>query len=144
MNDIQEYMTRDHRECDAIFASLEEAVSKASWEDADLKMKEFLDSLNRHLEREERILFPAQEAAAGTNQGPTQVMRYEHEQMRGLLEQAQAALQARDSQLFAGHAETLHILMQQHNMKEEQVLYPMTDRLLGGQAADLVAQMSGI
>jgi len=46
--------------------------------------------------------------------------------------------------LFAGHAETLHILMQQHNMKEEQVLYPMTDRLLGGQAADLVAQMSGI
>jgi iron-sulfur cluster repair protein YtfE (RIC family) len=40
------------------------------------------------------------------------------------------AITARDADSFLGLAETLMILTQQHNMKEEQILYPMSDRVL--------------
>lgn len=73
-------------------------------------------------------MFPAFEAATGMTQGPTQVMRMEHRQMRGLMAQMQQAWAERDGEAFAGAAETLLILMQQHNMKEENILYPMCDQ----------------
>jgi hemerythrin-like domain-containing protein len=63
--------------------------------------------------------------------GPTEVMRGEHRQMRDLLAQMKDALTSRDADAFSGAAETLLILMQQHNMKEENILYPMCDNALG-------------
>jgi DUF438 domain-containing protein len=64
--------------------------------------------------------------------GPTEVMRGEHRQMRDLLGQMSSGLADRDGDTFSGAAETLLILMQQHNMKEENILYPMCDNALGG------------
>jgi hemerythrin-like domain-containing protein len=63
--------------------------------------------------------------------GPTEVMRGEHRQMRDLLGQMKGALASKDSDAFGGAADTLLILMQQHNMKEENILYPMCDNALG-------------
>jgi iron-sulfur cluster repair protein YtfE (RIC family) len=51
------------------------------------------------------------------------------------------ALVARDAENFAGAAETLLILMQQHNMKEENILYPMCDQALAGQAESLCVEL---
>lgn len=51
-------------------------------------------------------------------------MRGEHDQMRELLVAAKFALDARDEDDYSGTAETLLIMMQQHNMKEENILYP--------------------
>jgi hemerythrin-like domain-containing protein len=67
----------------------------------------------------------------------------EHDQMRELFDQMNAALAAHDGNTFAGLAETLLILMQQHNVKEEQILYPMSDRALGD-GAQLIARMQAI
>jgi len=77
------------------------------------------------------MLFPAFEAVTGMTAGPTQMMRYEHAQMRELIEQMQSTQQRREKNAFAGVAETLLVMMQQHNMKEENILYPMCDRSLG-------------
>jgi hypothetical protein len=52
--------------------------------------------------------------------------------MRELLAQMKAGLDDRDDDGFSGNAETLLIMMQQHNMKEENILYPMCDNALGG------------
>lgn len=87
------------------------------------------------------MLFPAFENATGMTQGPTQVMRMEHGQMRELTEQMNQALAAQDADAFAGAAETLLILMQQHNMKEENILYPMCDQALAGQVDTLAAEL---
>ena len=73
--------------------------------------------------------------------GPTQVMRVEHEQMRELLSAAQSALSAQDADDYAGNAETLLIMMQQHNMKEENVLYPLCDDHLVDQVDVLLTQL---
>ena len=83
------------------------------------------------------MLFPAFEAATGMSGGPTQIMRMEHAQMRDLLAQMDAALQQKNRDAFAGIADTLLIMMQQHNMKEENILYPMCDNSLAGAGLDV-------
>ena len=50
------------------------------------------------------------------------VMRREHDQMRTLFAQIEDALQRHDEDDFLGSTETLLILIQQHNMKEEGML----------------------
>ena len=52
------------------------------------------------------------------------------------------ALAAQDAEDYAGNAETLLILTQQHNMKEENVLYPMCDQHLAGETAGIVKRLS--
>jgi iron-sulfur cluster repair protein YtfE (RIC family) len=38
-------------------------------------------------------------------------------------------------------SETLMMIMQQHNMKEEQMLYPMMDQTLGQAGAEIAEQI---
>ncbi len=73
--------------------------------------------------------------------GPTQVMRGEHVQMRQLLAAAETALAERDADDYMGNAETLLIMMQQHNVKEENVLYPMCDQHLADQLENLLPEL---
>jgi len=127
-----ESLHHHHKHCDQLFADAEAAGMKGDWAAAAADFARFRDELLAHFSTEEQVLFPAFEAATGMVGGPTQMMRFEHAQMRELLEQMQAALERRERDPFAGTAETLLVLMQQHNMKEENILYPMCDRTLGG------------
>lgn len=139
MPTISDYLSSDHQRCDSLFATAE-AAAAAQQPAASAAFAAFQDAMLHHLEMEESILFPAFEQATGSNMGPTRIMRMEHAQMRDLFAQMQNALASADAETFAGLAETLLILMQQHNLKEEQMLYPMSDRALGNAAA-LVQQM---
>jgi iron-sulfur cluster repair protein YtfE (RIC family) len=136
MNELTRRFTDHHKHCDLQFANLEQAAAAGAWDRADACYLAFNDDLLRHLAAEEEILFPAFEAATGNAQGPTRVMCIEHEQMRDLLEELSDAMAARDSGKLAGIAETLLVLMQQHNIKEEQILYPMLDELAPPDARD--------
>ncbi len=86
------------------------------------------------------MLFPAFEQATGMTMGPTRVMRMEHEQMRGLL--SQMAMAATDIDALVEHGDTLLMLTQQHNMKEEGMLYPMAQGHLTGTWATLVPKLA--
>ena len=119
-----------HKHCDEIFADAEEACGKGDWTAGAAAFERLRGQLETHFASEEDLLFPAFEAATGMTSGPTEVMRGEHRQMRDLLAQMQGAVESRDSDAFGGAAETLLILMQQHNMKEENILYPMCDNAL--------------
>jgi iron-sulfur cluster repair protein YtfE (RIC family) len=121
-----------HKQCDEIFADAEEACSNGDWAAGAGAFASFAGQLEAHFLSEEEVLFPAFESATGMTSGPTEVMRGEHRQMRDLLAQMKQALADRDSDGFGGTAETLLIMMQQHNMKEENILYPMCDSALGG------------
>jgi iron-sulfur cluster repair protein YtfE (RIC family) len=129
-----------HKHCDEIFASAEEACADGNWDAGGKAFALLLNQLETHFTSEEEVLFPAFEAATGMTSGPTEVMRGEHRQMRDLLAQMEGALAVRDSDTFGGAAETLLILMQQHNMKEENILYPMCDNALG--ASDVGASLA--
>jgi len=131
MASIVDFMTQDHRHCDDSYAAVEKKVAAGQWDEAGQSWTDFRDALETHLNREEGVLFPAFEAKTGNTQGPTAVMRMEHEQMRSLVAEMDEAIIARNAEAFLGLAETLMILTQQHNMKEEQILYPMSDQVLG-------------
>lgn len=123
-------MSQDHKDCDLLFASAENAVNRGDWESATQAFDEFIKAMDRHLGIEEEKLFPAFEEETGMKNGPTEMMRLEHEQMRQLFSEMRDALTSQDLNEYLGTAETLLILMQQHNMKEEQILYNMMDQRL--------------
>ena len=131
MASILNFMTQDHRHCDDSYAAAEEKVAAGQWDEAGQSWTIFRNAVETHLKREEGILFPAFETQTGNTQGPTAMMRMEHEQMRSLVAEMDEAITARNADSFLGLAETLMILTQQHNMKEEQILYPMIDQVLG-------------
>ena len=142
MASILNYMTQDHRHCDDSYAAAEEKVAAGRWDEAGQSWTIFRSALETHLNREESFLFPAFETQTGNTQGPTAMMRMEHEQMRSLVAEMDEAIVARDADSFLGLAETLMILTQQHNMKEEQILYPMIDQVVGD-PDKLIEQMQG-
>ncbi len=127
---ISNYMKNEHRECDTLFAKAEEAIALGEWEVASQHFLAFADETLLHFKKEEEELFPAFEAQTGMSQGPTQVMRYEHEQVRNLITKMAEALEKEDKDASLSLAESMMILIQQHNMKEEQMLYAMCDRTL--------------
>lgn len=143
MTIINSFMTDDHRRCDDFLAAAEVALGKGDLPAARSAFAQFRAAMLEHFEFEEKSLFRRFEARTGMTQGPTTVMRGEHMQMRGLLEDAEAALAEPDGGDYLGLIETLIILMQQHNMKEENILYPMCDQHLADEAETLVDQFAG-
>ncbi len=127
---IANFMHHHHVHCDDLFVAAEEACHAGNWTEARSALDAFVGATEMHFSAEEDALFPAFEQATGMTSGPTQMMRMEHHQMRGLFEQMKTACDAKDGEGFAGAAETLLVLMQQHNMKEENILYPMCDQAL--------------
>lgn len=125
MTSIPEFMTNKHRECDDFFTEAEAAVAKDDWSLALAKWQDFSKELAKHFSQEEEVLFPKFEQATGMTSGPTQVMRMEHQQMRTLVQDLDNALGAKEKDAYLGLSETLMVMMQQHNMKEEMMLYPM-------------------
>jgi hemerythrin-like domain-containing protein len=141
METIVKFLGTDHRACDDLFASAENAVALKDWDSARSLFGRFESSMAHHFAMEEEVLFPAFEARTGMSMGPTQVMRWEHEQMRGLIEDMARAAAGSDQEGYLGLSETLNMLMQQHNVKEENMLYPMSDQVLATQRDQLISSM---
>lgn len=138
MTSLRSFLTDDHRHCDDLLAVTEEAIAAGNLSAARTTFDAFVSAMLAHFEAEEKTLFPTFEAKTGMSMGPTQVMRMEHIQMRDLLRAAVDALQAGDSEEYLGQVETLVIMMQQHNMKEENILYPMCDQHLSAELPELL------
>lgn len=137
---ITQYLAEEHRKCDNIYAEVENAVANEEWEKAEELFKEFKEKTLLHFDKEEKVLFPEFEEKTGIVMGPTQVMRMEHEQARQILNRMEEALKNRDKKEFLSLGESLMILIQQHNMKEEQILYPMSDQNLN--SSEMVEKMA--
>jgi iron-sulfur cluster repair protein YtfE (RIC family) len=131
MSGITSALHNHHKLCDDDFADAEDAARKGDWAACAAAYGKFRTELLAHFGVEEEVVFPAFENRTGMAGGPTQVMRGEHAQMRDLLRQMDAALAQKDADAFGGAAETLLVMMQQHNMKEENILYPMIDQAMG-------------
>lgn len=144
MTGIGEYMINHHKQCDEVFALSEEAVGKSDWALARTRFEEFAQQMERHFGMEDNLLFPEFEKKTGHAGGPTQVMRMEHNQMRVVMHEMRAALDAKDADQYLGLSETFLVLMQQHNFKEEGILYNMIDQVLGDQGAKLIAQLESV
>ena len=141
MKSISEYLTAEHRHCDVLFAEAEAVLTESDTTAAQEAFRIFNKEMESHLQKEENIMFPIFEEGSGSYMsGPTRIMRMEHGQMRRLFEDIEAALDKKDVSTCAGLLETLLMVMQQHNIKEEQMLYQMADNMLESHE-DILRQM---
>ena len=144
MSTISSFLTADHRACDEEFADLENAVASGDWDLSAEKLNKFITDLLHHFDMEEKVMFPTFEDVTGMTQGPTMIMRMEHDQMRQLLNALQEDLEKKNKNHFFGVSESLMMLMQQHNMKEEQMLYSMADVHLAALVPQVLENMRAI
>jgi hemerythrin-like domain-containing protein len=143
MSSIKEYLTNDHKKCDNLFSQMEKKASYSLSETAEIA-REFVTDMEHHFQLEERIVFPEFELKTGMLNGPTKIMRQEHMQMRNLMNQFFDAIEENNKDRFFSISETLMILLQQHNMKEEQMLYTMMQQQLNAESAQLVEKMDSL
>ena len=139
MHSIQTFLEEDHRRCDQLFADMEEKAQNGNTGDS---FAAFKDAMEFHFCLEENILFPAMTEITGSEAGPIVIMKMEHNQMRNLFTRMEETVE-NDPDEFLSLCETLNILIQQHNVKEEQVLYPMAERLLENSLEKIIADFSG-
>lgn len=141
MNSLSSVLVQDHQACDEIFAETEHAIERADYTVARATYGRFREAIERHMNVEETILFPKFEDKTGERFGPTEVMRREHEMMRDLLTKMDAALAQQQAAQYIGLSETLLVLLQQHNIKEENILYPMIEQILEPEREAVLAEL---
>lgn len=140
---VTEYLSWDHDRLDATLATGLSAAAGGDWARANECVQAFRLGLLRHIDIEEKMLFPAFEERTGMHHGgPTQVMRMEHEGIQECVAGIVSSAGRHDSDdLMRWHANLLGVLVE-HNMKEEQILYPGIDRVLDdGDRAQMITDM---
>jgi len=140
MENIVDFMSTDHKACDDLFARAEKEVYANNWAEAESAFNAFRTSMAHHFRMEENQLFPALLSAGGPS-GPVQMMLMEHKQMNGLFDKMATTLAHKNALGYSGLSETLLIVMQQHNLKEEQILYPIAERFLANDWPALCGRM---
>jgi uncharacterized protein (DUF2249 family) len=138
---VNEALSWDHDRLDALEAEAFAARRAGEHERAVAAYHLFALGLRRHIAFEEALLFPEFEARTGfgTDQGPTAVMRAEHRQIESLVGEIELAIDDPTAST-EGLRQRLHDILGGHNFKEEQVVYPGTDRRLEAEEADALVR----
>lgn len=139
---ISNLMTSDHRKCDENFGSIEELVDKKQFQKAIEVFIPWKNGMLHHLDLEEKYLFQELEQKLGGKIGPIIMMEMEHGQIRELISQMEKSINDKRHETYLGLADSCMLLIQQHNMKEEQVLYPMMDKFIDINIDELVEKIN--
>ena len=145
MTTILEFMSEDHDRLDNKIKmySTEKLVNVERAEGIFILFK---SELERHIIWEEDILFPVFERKTGIKDGgPTSVMRIEHIQIKNHLQEIKRKLHAKKIQDPCKEEVALFKVLQSHNQKEENILYPGIDNLTSEQEKDqMIKRISAI
>lgn len=138
---IVQIMESQHKHCDSTYVRAENFLSEGKNDLGNELVRSFIWNLELHFAKEETILFPAFEEKTGMTSGPTQVMRVEHEQIRGVLKEVSDCLKEGNLKRIFDLSEAMLILIAQHNSKEENILYPSADQYLDREADDIARKL---
>ncbi len=118
-----------------------EKTEEAEWLEVIMKLREKVESfvavLEPHSQREEGVLFEMMEKYIGRNSGPIAVMEYEHDQAKSNIgkflietEHLSDNLLKDDAKRLATFVSEAYLILTDHFMKEENVLFPMAEKML--------------
>ena len=125
---ITAFYGEDHDRLDELFKTFQTS-KRSDFAKAKEAFKEFKVGLQRHIVWEEELLFPMWEEKTGmVEDGPTPVMRFEHEQIRQLLEAIHQKVEEQSLDTDQNE-QALVNLLSSHNRKEERALYPAIDNV---------------
>ena len=145
MATILEFMSVDHDRLDNKIR-MYNTEKLVDIERAESIFLHFKIELERHIIWEEDILFPVFERKTGIKDGgPTSVMRMEHVQIKNHLQEIQKKLHKKKIRNPCKEEADLFKMLESHNQKEENILYPGIDDLTSEQEKEqMVKQMSAI
>jgi hemerythrin-like domain-containing protein len=129
---ITEALLGEHGVFYALFDQLEKAVPAS--ETLSLVQSQgalLAAALKPHASMEDELLFSSLESHLGTNEGPLAVMRTEHNEIEGALARVQEVKDLAEARALVLHAVRT---AREHFAKEEQVLFPMAEQVLGAEA----------
>ena len=143
MQDPIEALMEDHRLIEQVLGALEAAsdqhLPSAFYETTLAFLGRFAD--DHHHAKEEAILFPLLERRGlPAEEGPTSVMREEHELGRTLLRKMADALGADDRDALHRHVREYVALLRDHIRKEDEILFQVADMVLTPQDKALLAE----
>jgi regulator of cell morphogenesis and NO signaling len=131
-------LQQEHREIDEVITSCADGTPPDPDERAALSRA--VEELRRHIYAEEELLFPPLRDAGMV--GPILVMLSEHADMWPLLDALDSRLaRGGDDDLLRTTCRKLLMLLQRHNPKEEQILYPEIDRIVAADTAPAVHEL---
>ena len=135
---------KDHDRLDELFKTFQTS-KRSDFAKAKEAFKEFKVGLQRHIIWEEELLFPMWEEKTGMiEDGPTPVMRFEHEQIKKLLEAIHQKVEQQNLESDQEEQALLNLLGS-HNRKEEKALYPAIDNVTNAdERATIFTNMNSI
>lgn len=132
---ISAFFAKDHDEIDAILARVDFRDPAAGL----ATLKEFDYRLERHIIWEETVLFPAAgRAEPSLAQGPIPVMLQEHVLIRAAKAKAMELMEKGDGVGALTRIQEMLLVLSGHNLKEEHILYPASDRMIPKDEAESI------
>jgi uncharacterized protein (DUF2249 family)/hemerythrin-like domain-containing protein len=137
--EVTEALVWDHARLDALEAAAFEARSRGARRSAREIFSDFAHGLRRHIDFEEKILFPEFDSRCRLMQedGPTAVMRAEHRAILAILQIMERQIDDPEAPIELARIE-LRQIQRDHDLKEEQIFYPALDRVLTAEEGDRV------
>jgi regulator of cell morphogenesis and NO signaling len=127
---IRDFFRHDHERLDRLLVEFRTS-KRTNFARAAEVFRAFTAGLKRHIRWEEEVLFSAFETDdENRTSGPTVVMRAEHRKIEEALQRLDDCVRDGNPDCDEDDARLLEIL-QAHNFKEERVIYPLVDRILG-------------
>jgi len=134
---IHSYFAWDHARLDGLLADLDRTIEHGDPRHAERAFGHFERGMRRHLRIEEEVLFQLYAFdRTGAAKGPTQTIQSEHARILLHVDEMGRALGAQDVATFRAAYAKLVAILTEHNAKEERVLYPLVDSLLGAIEAE--------
>jgi hemerythrin-like domain-containing protein len=135
---LRRLLEGDHLRFDAMLDRVLSAAADEKWDDARQLYAQFQRALLEHIAAEEELLFPAFERYCDGGHLPLLVLREEHREIAGLLDEIARALggPGPDVGLFRELAE----LLAAHGQMEDQVLHPACDERLPREVHDRLSE----
>jgi regulator of cell morphogenesis and NO signaling len=126
----------EHEVAQEKLAQLDQAIAVQDWKAVQIVAQWLFDELKLHNEAEERWLFPRMQEKLGQGPGPIAAMCMEHRHIWGheeALMTSLAHLPPMNSAETIRHAQEIVEVLSAHIFKENNVLYPMAERILSRQ-----------
>lgn len=139
MSSISEAFANDHRRLEHALEASVADIRAGRWAAAAEVFTAFRRGIERHMEVEEQILFPAVEG--GTETPLTAILRKGHRDLRAFFDEIDDALQVRDAEECIRTVASMKALLERHDEKEESELYPAAQECLGADAAAVIARL---
>lgn len=130
---VGEALEHDHHEIDSDFQRFREGLERGEW--LTESFEHAAEALRHHIYVEEELLFPV--LRVGGLVAPVFVMLREHAEIWQALDATEAEIGRDPARALAAMA-TMFSVLEPHNSKEEQILYPASGQVLNADDTEAV------